>query len=1055
MTSPAATRRRSRRPPPPEVARIIVRAASPWERASHPAFAPCVPADPALVGARRAAWARALGVGDPAALAARLRDRGHDAPDFERALAEVEIARPERLPRWARDLARLLEPGVDRDPIAPFRNAEVLDAQTLRTAGVDPDQPWACQGAIAPFLRHARRRLRRAARRSGEALTPPVERQLLLALTQRLAMLVGRVFLARVEAEHLLAGFPGAAGMTIYRACFGDDVPVALQWRRLLLHYPVLGRLLAVALRHWGDASAELLQRLAQDRQALTEAFGGGEPLGPLASIRSDTGDSHEQGRAVAILGFAGGQRVVYKPKDLRIAAAALSLLRWCNDAGLSLPLPVRTILLRRDYAWEAFAVERPCGSRAEVERYYRRMGQYARLLQLTDGMDFTTDNVLAQGETPVLVDLEMFVAPRYRSAIAGEEGHGGLGALTSDLPLRSALVTSKVYGEAGRRPADLGALAGSSQRLAPFKLPVPLRRPGEAPAFEWGYLPFSGGSAAPVMDGAPVPVEEFADQVIAGYAEMAALLRDHRQELAAADGPLAPLRSAPIRALCRDTHIYARILGESLWPDRLRDGVLRELCLERLWRGRFADPAINAAEIESIRDLDIPLFRAVPDRNALYTERGHEVPDFFEAAPWARIAAHLEGLGGRTVGAEVEELRSALFTLAPWTRVTTTPVPRPPAAPDFAAAAREIGRELVRSESVGGQAAGWLGLRYQPEFDAWEFTVLHADLLSGTVGIAVLLADLARGARGAPSPTLERLLARLERRLTLRLGGEPDADPWESPGAFHGWGSWYYGLVRAHVALGDRAAVSRAVSLVEGLDVDHLDAVTGDVIDGPAGLLAVLGSTPAWAMTPALARLMRAVALRVGAQLTGGDTPGPAPLRPEGATGLDALPAGRTGVVWSLCRAARQLGDATLAPADALVQQALPPEPGVGPAGQAALLLDLADHAPVARDAAVHHATAVLDRMGAPATGPELLEAGELALALARLTMDDRYLATARRFGAGLVARRAATGRWFPERLASDRHLVSAISGTASVAHLCLRLAEPGRHASIRLLGC
>ena len=56
----------------------------------------------------------------------------------------------------------------------------------------------------------------------------------------------------------------------------------------------------------------------------------------------------------MAILGFANGERVVYKPKDLRVATAFAGLVRALNAAGLEPPR--RSLMLQGNTAFITFA---------------------------------------------------------------------------------------------------------------------------------------------------------------------------------------------------------------------------------------------------------------------------------------------------------------------------------------------------------------------------------------------------------------------------------------------------------------------------------------------------------------------------------------------------------------------------------------------------------------------------------------------------------------------------------------------------------------------------
>jgi hypothetical protein len=80
-----------------------------------------------------------------------------------------------------------------------------------------------------------------------------------------------------------------------------------------------------------------------------------------------------------------------------------------------------------------------------------------------------------------------------------------------------------------------------------------------------------------------------------------------------------------------------------------------------------------------------------------------------------------------------------------------------------------------------------------------------------------------------------------------------------------------------------------------------------------------------------------------------------------------------------------------------------------------------------------------------------QLLEVIEVALALTAPDVTEQARSRAQAAAAVLVSRHQATGRWFPESLAADRHNLSILTGLAAVAHAFLRCADPMTITSVR----
>ncbi len=128
----------------------------------------------------------------------------------------------------------------------------------------------------------------------------------------------------------------------------------------LMRRYPVLGRLLGTAALAAEEAGSELLERLAADRAALVETLLEGVEPGPVTAILPGLGDPHRGGRSVALIRFADGRSVVYKPRGVEMHARFADILGWLNAQVPACPLASPGLLARGGYGWMEFIAARP-----------------------------------------------------------------------------------------------------------------------------------------------------------------------------------------------------------------------------------------------------------------------------------------------------------------------------------------------------------------------------------------------------------------------------------------------------------------------------------------------------------------------------------------------------------------------------------------------------------------------------------------------------------------------------------------------------------------------
>ena len=928
------------------------------------------------------------------------------APSLRSRLERLvsRAAPPGTAPGWAHELAGLLE------------GAERVGARATRVWNRSP-----AEAALAPLLASAEAALEAELTRSGAAVLASARRELVGLLSRRLVTVCVRVLDVEQRAHEATAAMLGTRAAPL--------APRPTEWMGRFERYPVLAWLLGRTLQGWRAHVRELVQRCEADRALLTASLFEGRPAGALAGVVGDAGDVHDDGRSVTVLCFEDGRRAVYKPKDLRITRAVMALCAFLNEAGLPVPLHVRAVLAREGYTWEEFVPAAPCRTSAEVERFAVRVGMLARLMQLLEATDLWVDNLVAAGEHPVLIDLEMVLQPRLpeppgrsaeRQAEAWlRESVAPLGLLAAPMPIVP-----------GVEAEDMGALACARTFLTPHRSEPRLEvLAGEVRASREGFLLWSHAEHVPTLAGEPVRLTEYLEPLREGYRAMHAVLRRQREVLLTEGGPLARMAGLPVRYIHRTTWTSYRLLKAGLAPRFLVDGAKREALLERPPRAAEAHPdpeaegAVTRAEVEALRGLDIPYLLCVSDSDALLAPNGRVVREgFFHGSALERVLQRVRALDAFPLARHEALLCSTLACghRAPKWGGPSRTVART-GSPDWLAEAVAVGDRVLEEAFRGEGGWCWVGLVHEPLYGLRRLAVLPPDLLAGTAGLAVVLAEL-HAASGA-ARFREAAVGALEatRRAVERAGPSTwDAEPLEV-GAFRGVGAWLYALHRCAVTLGLPELEAMARDFAASLPLERIGARTSlDVVTGAPGLLLAL---LACGLTSAARTLSEALGPRLHA------SPAPPPL--PGVL-LESLPDPASG--WALCAARlREAGVSVPWP------ESLPPPPPCS----GALLARLA----LGEDAGLP-ARLLRRREETPGSASERLEALEVAL------LEPRWRRHAERLGREWVAERHTRGHWFPDRLEADEHDLSAIWGVGAVAHALLRLHQPGRWPSLRLLG-
>lgn len=1007
--------------------RIIARAATPEERRACPAFAPKADQPAATAQARLHAWTAAIA---PLRLELLLEVEGIDRERFARGLADVQVVDERALPRWARTLLELLGQAAATQPAAA------------------PAEP-AMRALLHPFIRSATGWLQHAA--GPIELDPAAIEAMVAALARRLSLPVGSVLAYEHSQLRALAPLLGGQEPAL-RAVAGGGLR---DWLDRLERFPTLGRLIGVLYTDWRDALAELFARLARDRRRLRARFFDGRPLGALSGFRADAGDRHNHGRTVAVLEFSGGRRLVYKPRDLRIAVAFNRLVDVLNRAGAPLALHTRTLWARPGYLWDSYVEPAPCESSAAIERFYHRAGMQIRLLQLLGAFDIHADNLIACGEQPVCIDPEMVMQPPQELGdLLPSERQAG--RALADSPVYSGMVVSYMPQDSWRHTEDIGALTPARDLPMALHTAHELAAPGGTSPD--GTPIWSMVQHAPSLDNHAVPASPYLDAIQTGYRAMQAFLLAQRGLLLDPDGPLQRCADARVRFLRRDTPTYQQILHQSLAPALLADGLQRELFLAGLLREATSPQQIAVArsEIAALRDLDVPLFQVPVGQSTLIPTDGAPLPGVLHASPLSQALERAAALPLFDQERQDELLRTTFATGAhPPPLLPRLPVPAP-APPDWLGQAVELGDAALATALRGPDGdLAWLGLSYRPAQDWRALEVLLPDLLSGSCGLALVLVDLFRlsgqarfrtAALGALAGARRALEAAPARFDLLRGPAAPLRRPFFC-GVFFGLGAQLYALQRCAALLDAPEQAEAAHVCADLLPVKRIVAHAPiDLVCGSAGLLLALLAAP----SPRPADRARAATIAT-LLLDGRDQRGAwaGPPYPSRVRFLEHLPDTAGGLALAFARLLDTAGeDLPVALADRLgrAMDELAQLPDRPPPGSGALLARLALGRAEQRDALLAQAAAALPTEPSALGSSALLGALQLALQALRCGGGAPFQRAAEQFAQILLARRHHTGSLFPDDHAADQQRLSALHGSAAVIHALLALHAPNQ---------
>ena len=753
-----------------------------------------------------------------------LRARIQDTPDWLVVLREA-FARPDSAAR----LLPLLRP-------------------------IERDHPLAgCLLALAPLLQRSLDAVEttvQALRRQGMPVPADPEvisRAFLASLAPVILLQVSKPFVRELQIARLQGRLHGETPEGRF-----EDFVQRLRSDHLIVpflaKYPVLARELVVTIGQWADYLKEFLTHLSADWEDIRATFAAGGDPGLLAEVEAGMGDRHRRGRSVLLLRFGSGLRLLYKPKPLGVDVHFQELLAWLNDMGADPALRTLRLLNRGDYGWSEFAAPSSCSGAEQVRHFYQRQGSYLALLYALDATDLHSENLVAAGEHPVLVDLEALFHPRIDGADPALTNLA-TGALDTSV-CQVGLLPHRIWSDRESLGVDISGLGGQPGQMNPHPV-LSWERPG-TDEMRLGRrrteLPVSENR--PRLRDHDVNVLDYRDAIVSGFTRTYRLLCRHRDRLRTEQLPR--FADDEIRVLARLTNVYSLLWYESFHPDLLRDALDRDRFFDRLWTGTVQRPQLARLIPAERRDLwrgDIPLFTTSPGRLEIATSEGEPVTGFAHTPSLELVRRRVTQLDEDDLAKQTWIIEASLATLV-MNRETTirgsvdVPAPvRPAGRAQLLMLANTAGKRLGELALQNETGAYWLGVGLLDE-STWALVPAGSDLYAGAPGIALFLAYLG-AVTGDPAPTdLARravmpLLAELPALLTR--DDEEGTPSFLTAGAFAGLPSVIYLLTHLGVLWDEPDLLDEAAALAVRLLPLISRDTNLDVILGSAGCVLVL----------------------------------------------------------------------------------------------------------------------------------------------------------------------------------------------------------------------
>lgn len=510
-------------------------------------------------------------------------------------------------------------------------------------------------------------------------------------------------------------------------------------------NYPVLARLYAQTIQFQLTNFTELLQALTASAQELADIFEISLPL-TIKDIQLGAGDSHDNGKTVAILHFDKDKKLVYKPKNLEVGRRFDAFIKTVQELDSHFDFYLTTKLVKEAYTFEEYLKHQECLDESEIQHYYKQFGHTIALVYLLNGNDFHLENVLAYGKYPVLIDLETiiqnhFPMPDSQNAIIKVMEKNGESVVMSGL-VPIYLFEEKADEEIAdaSQGVQLSALSGDKQKL-PYKILKLINFDSDNMQFVYEEHFTDGAENIPMFQGEKIDFVPYIKGIVEGFQEFCQFALEHKEQLAAAAEEL--FSDILVRNVIKTTQSYIDLLEYSTHPSCMVDYIEREKLFENLWMHSYANSKPVPYEVRDMLQHDVPIFFNPTGTSDLMASQGEIIKDMYRCKSIDLEIKKITEFSKQEENEQLDYLKTSFGLYHSMDLQETTVQPIPEETNNFyLEGGKAIGQAILEAAFIGEDSIAWRNIEENSP-ENYLVHVMDENLYDGITGMYLFFSEL------------------------------------------------------------------------------------------------------------------------------------------------------------------------------------------------------------------------------------------------------------------------------------------------------------------------
>ena len=390
--------------------------------------------------------------------------------------------------------------------------------------------------------------------------------------------------------------------------------------------YAVLARLLTSEVNNWITFLSQLSNSIDKEFEFLQSTLNLGKNI-KIKEVGIGIGDRHNKGKSVVKITFENELFIYFKPRNASLERDFFQFILYMNSIlPNSLRLKLPKVHVRNEFAWVENIEYRGQIESNSLKEYYERCGSLLYFAHLFNGTDFHYENLICNGDYPVLIDTETLLQPitrKFKNAAFSNEKELILNSsvlMTSLLPQWQEKDEHNVY--------DIGGFTASTCQTGFFE---PKWKSVNTSQMEVDFKEVIINSQKHKPSKKTDSLFDNQSHLKNGFKKAHQIVTSQKSEILNKIEENQWFQDVHTRIVIRPTKTYSKLIEKLKHPKYLRSGVEYGVELEQLLLNSFETSLTESeqskwldfysSECAALQEMNIPIFTANTNLLHLFSE--------------------------------------------------------------------------------------------------------------------------------------------------------------------------------------------------------------------------------------------------------------------------------------------------------------------------------------------------------------------------------------------------------------------------------------------------